>query len=85
MESLRKSVYQGENSEISLSEKLAHKENPQEKLLNRILLEELLAHLDKRERQLICMRYFRDMTQMEEWRQNWGFPRCRSPDWKSGS
>ena len=33
--------------------------------MNRILLEELLAHLDKRERQLICMRYFRDMTQME--------------------
>ena len=65
VESLQKSVHQGENSEISLSEKLAHKENPQEKLLNRILLEELLAHLDKRERQLICMRYFRDMTQME--------------------
>ena len=58
VESLQKSVYQGENSEISLSDKLAHKENPQEKLLNRILLEELLAHLDKRERQLICMRYF---------------------------
>lgn len=65
VESLQKSVYQGENSEILLSDKLAHKENPQEKLLNRILLEELLAHLDKRERQLICMRYFQDMTQME--------------------
>ena len=55
VESLQKSVYQGENNEISLSDKLAH----------RILLEELLAHLDKRERQLICMRYFQDMTQME--------------------
>ena len=27
--------------------------------------ETVLAHLDKRERQLICMRYFRGMTQME--------------------
>nr|WP_294527683.1 SigB/SigF/SigG family RNA polymerase sigma factor [uncultured Blautia sp.] len=65
VESLQKSIYQGENSEIPLADKLAHKENQQEKLLNRILLEELLAHLDKRERQLICMRYFQDMTQME--------------------
>lgn len=65
VESLQKSIYQGENSEIPLADKLAHKENQQEMLLNRILLEELLSHLNKRERQLICMRYFKDMTQME--------------------
>lgn len=41
------------------------KENGQEKLLNRIFLEELLGRLPAKERQLIYMRYFQDMTQAQ--------------------
>ena len=41
------------------------KENQQEVLLNKILLEEILGILEPKERQLIYMRYFQDMTQTQ--------------------
>lgn len=65
VESLYKTIYQGEGTEISLMDKLPEKENQQEKLLNRIFLEEVLNTLDVKERQLIYMRFFQDMTQTE--------------------
>lgn len=65
VESLHKSVYQGEGAEICLMDKLPEKENQQEKLLNRIFLEEVLGKLESEERQLLYMRYFQDMTQTE--------------------
>lgn len=65
VESLHKTIYQGEGTEISLMDKLPEKENQQEKLLNRIFLEEVLGALEPKERQLIYMRYFQDMTQTE--------------------
>ena len=36
-----------------------------EKVLNHMLLEQLLGQLDDRERELISMRYFQDKTQVE--------------------
>lgn len=65
VESLHKTIYQGEGNEISLMDRLPEKENRQEKLIDRILLEELLGSLESRERSLIYMRYFQDMTQTE--------------------
>jgi RNA polymerase sporulation-specific sigma factor len=65
VESLQKTIYQGEGTEISLQDKLPQKENPQEVLLDRILLEEILQELSPKERELIYLRYFRDMTQSE--------------------
>lgn len=65
VESLHKTIYQGEGNEISLMDKLPQKDNPQEVLLDKILLEELLGNLEARERQLIYMRYFQEMTQTE--------------------
>nr|WP_294678776.1 SigF/SigG family RNA polymerase sporulation sigma factor [uncultured Blautia sp.] len=65
VESLHKTIYQGEGTEISLMDKLPEKENRQEKALERIFLEELLNTLGARERQIIYMRYFQDMTQTE--------------------
>ena len=44
---------------------LQEKENGQDAALNRIFLDEILKKLDARERQLIGMRYFKDMTQTE--------------------
>ena len=46
-------------------DKLPEKENRQEKALNRIFLEEMLGSLPAKERKLIYMRYFQDMTQTE--------------------
>ena len=65
VESLHKTIYQGEGTEISLMDKLPEKENLQEKALNRIFLEEMLGSLEAKERKLIYMRYFQDMTQTE--------------------
>jgi len=61
VESLHKTIYQGEGTEISLMDKLPEKE----KALDRIFLEEILGTLEAKERRLIYMRYFQNMTQME--------------------
>ncbi|MDD7738487.1 MAG: SigB/SigF/SigG family RNA polymerase sigma factor [Fusicatenibacter sp.] len=65
VESLQKTIYQGENSEISLMDRLEEKTSGEERVLNRILLEQLLEKLPKEERRLIYLRYFEDKTQME--------------------
>ena len=65
VESLHKIIYQGDGNDISLMDRLQEKENGQDAALNRIFLAEILKKLDARERQLIYMRYFKDMTQTE--------------------
>lgn len=55
----------GEGSDISLLDRLPEKVNGQEQALNRIFLDEMLGKLEAQERQLIYMRYYRDMTQTE--------------------
>ena len=65
VESLHKPIYQGEGTEISLMDKIPEKENRQEKVLNRIFLEEILGSLNAKERKLIYMRYFQNKTQTE--------------------
>lgn len=65
VESLYRSIHQGEGTELRLLDKLPEKENGHEKMLNKIFLEELLGTLETEERKLICMRYFCDMTQSE--------------------
>ena len=65
VESLHKIIYQGDGNDISLMDRLQEKENVQDAALNRIFLDEILKKLDARERQLIYMRYFKDMTQTE--------------------
>lgn len=65
VESLYRTVYQGDGSDISLLDKIPEKTDAQEHLLNRIFLEEILGKLEVKERQLICMRYFQDMTQTQ--------------------
>ncbi len=65
VESLQKTVYQSDNSEIELQDKLPEKENIEEKLINHIVLGDTLRYLEKEERQLIWLRYFKEKTQSE--------------------
>ena len=51
VESIYKTVYQGEGTDISLIDKIPEKKDEQENLLNRIFLEELLGELKSEERQ----------------------------------
>ena len=65
VESLHKPIFQKEGQEIQLLDKLPEKESAEEKLLNHMLLQELLEELDKEERRLIYLRYFANQTQMQ--------------------
>ena len=63
VESLQKTIYQSDGNEISLGERLPQEENQQEKVVNRMFLEQALNTLDKKERELIYLRFFQDRTQ----------------------
>ena len=59
-------IHEEEGSPICLIDKISLKgEDEEEKLIDNILLKEVLGKLDKRERQIIMLRYFEDKTQSE--------------------
>ena len=65
VESIYKSVYKSDGNEIYLVDKLPEKKDDNEKLLNHMLLEQLIGELGEEERMLIRLRYFQDKTQVE--------------------
>lgn len=81
VESIYSAVYQDDGSEVYLVDKVVRGANgsvgssmagvsgsedtEKEELLNHMLLKQLLDSLEPSERELICMRYFQNKTQME--------------------
>lgn len=65
VESIYKTVYQGDGASITLIDRLEEKRDAHEEVLNRLLLQELLEDLDGQERQLIRLRYFEERTQAD--------------------
>ena len=65
VESIYKTVYQGEGNQIFLLDKLPEKKDDNEVLLNQMMIEQLLDTLDTDERKLIMLRYYMDKTQVE--------------------
>lgn len=65
VESIYKSVYQGEGTQIFLVDKLPEKRDDNERLLNQMMVEQLLDSLEEKERKLITLRYYLDKTQVE--------------------
>ena len=65
VESIYKSVYQTDGNEVFMVDRLPEKRDENEKLLNHMLLEQLLDELGEEESRLIRLRYFQDKTQME--------------------
>ena len=65
VESLHKPVYQKDGNEVTLVDRLEEKEGQEEKILNRLLLKQLLDELEMEARQLIYLRYFANKTQTE--------------------
>ncbi|WP_251390474.1 RNA polymerase sporulation sigma factor SigF [Mediterraneibacter agrestimuris] len=63
VESIYKPIHQSEGQEIRLMDKLEEEEHQEEKILNHMMLKQLLETLDKDERQLIYLRYFQNQTQ----------------------
>lgn len=65
VESIYKSVYQSDGNEIYLVDRLPEKKDENEKLLNHMLLQQLMDGLEEEERNLIMLRYFQNKTQVE--------------------
>ena len=69
VESLYKSVFQSDGKELCLLDKLKDDRNQQEEIVNHLLIEQLLELLDEREKTIIRLRYFENVTQTEVARQ----------------
>lgn len=65
VQSIYKPVYQKDGNEIRILDKLVEKEEQEEKILNKMMLANLLGGLGREERQLIYMRYFKNQTQSQ--------------------
>ncbi len=65
IESIYKTVYQGDGNEIFLVDRICEEKNETEQLINRVTVEKLLDSLNEEERILIVSRYFEDKTQAE--------------------
>jgi len=65
IESIYKTVYQGDGNEIYLVDRIREEKNEAESLIDRMTVEQLLKSLTEEERLLITSRYFEDKTQME--------------------
>lgn len=65
VESLYKTIYQGDGSEILLIDKLEENKDEHETLVNSMVVHDMLNQLPEDERTLITMRYFEEKTQSE--------------------
>ncbi|MBQ7863199.1 MAG: SigB/SigF/SigG family RNA polymerase sigma factor [Lachnospiraceae bacterium] len=65
IESIYKTVYQGDGHEIYLVDRIKEEKNEAESLIDRMTVEQLLNSLTEEERLLITSRYFEDKTQVE--------------------
>ena len=64
--SIYQPVYQSDDSEIYLVDQVSGGGMPKtEELVNHLLLEQLLAELNEEEKELIDLRYFKEMTQSQ--------------------
>ena len=65
IESLQKTISQGDGSSIHLMDKLEEKSNPAEEVMNKMLLGRLLNELSPQERKIIIRRYYMEQTQTQ--------------------
>ncbi len=65
IESLHKTIYRGDGSEIHLMDRLESEKNECEELINKMVINQMVESLDEKEKKLIVMRYYQDKTQTE--------------------
>lgn len=65
VESLYKTIYQGDGNAIFLIDKIEEEKDVHTNIVNKMVVEELMETLDDKERELIKMRYFKEKTQTE--------------------
>lgn len=65
VESLNKTIYQGDGNPIYLMDKIEEKKNQQSEIVNRLAIKKVMESLEKTEREIIYMRYFLEKTQTD--------------------
>ena len=60
-----KTIYQGDGNAISLMDGIKEEKDASEELLDHMLLNSLLGTLEEKERDLLRLRYFEDLTQVQ--------------------
>ena len=65
VESLNKTIYYSDGSDIALMDKIAEEVDRNEQLVNHMALKKILSELDEREQSLIRMRFFEERTQTQ--------------------
>ncbi len=65
VESLYKTIYQGDGNAIYLIDKLEQTNDENEIMIDRLALKETIASLDEKDQELIRLRYFMDRTQTD--------------------
>lgn len=65
VESLYKTIYQGDGSAIYLIDKLELVDDEQDMMLNKIALQRVMNSLEKKDRELIELRYYMNWTQTD--------------------
>lgn len=83
VESIYKTVYQGDGASITLIDRLEEKRDAHEEVLNRLLLQELLEDLDGRNGSSSSCGILKSAPR-QTLRPGLVFPRCRCPGWRNG-
>lgn len=65
VESLNKTIYHSDGSDIVLMDKIAEEVDQNERLINHMALKKIISELDEREQSLIRMRFFEERTQTQ--------------------
>lgn len=65
VESIYKTVYQSDGNEIYLMDQLEDSQSGNDRLLDRLLVDELMEQLDEKERLLIKLRFYENQTQVQ--------------------
>lgn len=65
VESIYKTVYSNDENSVYLIDKLEVKADENEKIINNIVLKNVINTLEEREKKIISLRYFYDKTQVE--------------------
>jgi RNA polymerase sporulation-specific sigma factor len=65
VESLHKTIYQGDGNPIYLLDKIKSLEDESSKMVDLLALREIMAELAPKEKEIILLRYFQDKTQTE--------------------
>lgn len=65
VESLYKTIYQGDGNAIFLIDKIEQTDDASEEMIDHMALKEVMDSLDDKEKDIIRLRYFKDKTQTE--------------------